>query len=215
MSTDVARDDRIAELAAEGLTVRAIAERVGLSRSRVGEILQAIRAAAEEYGADDEPDDDGDEWPELRDIPADYTAVPPLRYVGMAEDVAIELPDGDVTRYVNIPRFIDANGIPVDELDRYRATEAMFNGGDRAGALAVSESVVIAIAADGWRLANVGGGFDYRRTEDAEGMDPFDRFTYDGVGPLPLAMFGAGLPTTADDVYDDAAPVTGVPAEDA
>jgi hypothetical protein len=106
VTTDDALCVEVLRLHAEGLSIRAIAKRVGRSRMTV----QRILAAAAE-------DDDG---MVLLDARGGYRATPPFTFVGM-EPVIVDLPGCDEGQLAEEPRYLDANGHSVSRLDIYRA----------------------------------------------------------------------------------------------
>ena len=111
--------DELAEvlrLSGDGLSIRAIAKRVGWSRMSV---QRAVVAAAE---AEAELDDDLDDLdldrlsiPETR-----YVATQPFRFCGM-EPVELDTPGCDPVEPVLMERFLDGNERSVTLADLYRA----------------------------------------------------------------------------------------------
>jgi hypothetical protein len=105
---DDGRDELIAELHAQGLSIRAIAKRVGLGRSRVHEIVTALRAADEPDDGDDDEDpweDEGDEGGlALLDAQEGYEPVASFRFVGLATEL-VRLPGCDTAERMDTERF--------------------------------------------------------------------------------------------------------------
>ncbi|MGO9157316.1 helix-turn-helix domain-containing protein [Mycobacterium sp.] len=106
-------DDDVLRLRDEGLSIRAIADELKLSKSAVHRMLAA---------ADDLDDEDDLEERELALLDGNpgYEAVPPFEFVGIAT-VTQESPGWDVPQVAEEARFVDANGRSVSLLDIYRA----------------------------------------------------------------------------------------------
>ena len=133
------RDPRhvlIAALHREGHSIRAIARRVDLSRSRVHEIV-----TAQTNGDDGDPDpwtdDDAEELALFDAEDDDPGVVPPITYVG-TERVWCPGAKGEGGRWADQKRYLDCTGRSVSELDLYRWCEYRANDhDDRDGAAAV------------------------------------------------------------------------------
>jgi hypothetical protein len=101
--------DDVHRLHREGLSIRAIADRLGLSRMKVHRTLTAV--------PDDWDDDEGDEDRGRFD---DYEPVPPFRFVGLAtpEDRrGNPLKDGNGRVFPPSPRALDGRGVSVPNPD--------------------------------------------------------------------------------------------------
>ena len=105
--------DDVARVRVEGLSIRAIADELKLSKSAVHRMLGA---------ADDLDDEDDLEERELALLDGNpgYEAVPPFEFVGIAT-VTQESPGWDVPQVAEEARFVDANGRSVSLLDIYGA----------------------------------------------------------------------------------------------
>src|SRR5271166_815215 len=117
---DEDRDELIARLHAEGWPVRAIACEVGVSKSRVQQILSERQADEDD---DDEEDDDltADELAPLDggEEDDDYPPPPPYTHVGR-ERVWCAGAKGEGGRWTEQDRWVDGNGRSCSELDVYR-----------------------------------------------------------------------------------------------
>jgi hypothetical protein len=128
------RDARIVALHERGWTVRAIAAEVGLSPTRVHQVI-----AAAVIVVDDTEDDDPDVFDDNA-VPYDiYEPIPRFVFVGLAipEDRRGEpLRNGDGVVFAPAPRAIDGNGVSVSnpELEIYRWCVHAEVDGDSDGA---------------------------------------------------------------------------------
>ena len=145
----------VVRLHREGVSIRGIAELVGLSKSAVGRIT----VEADELDLDDDSDLDRDVA--LLTAIDSGEATPPFRFVGM-EPTILHHPGCDDGEPVNVERFLDANGRSVSVLDIYRADHA--DGSEGHGYLADAYRQVEAAgyrsvrdaAAGRWRWERVG-----------------------------------------------------------
>ena len=124
--------DDVYALHREGFSIRAIADRLGLSRMKVHRTLTAVPEAD---GYDDEDDDGGGVYD-------DYEPVPPFTFVGLAlaEDAkGNPLKNGNGRQFGPCPRAVDGRGasVPNPELDMWRWCAHARAEGDDAAAEAV------------------------------------------------------------------------------
>jgi hypothetical protein len=111
--------DDVHALDRQGFSIRAIADRLGLSRMKVHRTLTAVPEAD---GYDDEDDDGG--------VYDDYEPVPPFTFVGLAL-----AEDGNGRPFGPCPRAVDGRGVsvPNPELDMWRwCAHARAEGDDGA-----------------------------------------------------------------------------------
>jgi hypothetical protein len=127
--------DDVHRLHGEGLSIRAIANRLGLSRMKVHRTLTDSRkGTADDWG------DDEDGGLALVSADADYPPPPPYTYVG-TELVALESRDMD-SQLVEEDRWLDGNGHSCSMLDIYRwCAYREGDDGDYAGAARVRADV--------------------------------------------------------------------------
>jgi len=95
----------------EGLSIRAVAKRLGLNRGKVYRALTRHAAAAED-------DDEG--GVALLDAERGYLAVRPFTFVGIESVVATQ-PGDDIAEARDMERFLDGNGYWCSMLDIWRA----------------------------------------------------------------------------------------------
>jgi hypothetical protein len=149
-------DEDVGALHRQGLSIRAIAERLGLSRSAVHRrVSRLAEAEADEY------DDEGDENAAPYD---DYEPVPPFAFVGLAvaEDRrGNPLKDGNGRPFGLAPRAVDGRGVsvPNPELDMWRWCAHARAEGDYEGADAVEADWARQLAAAGVRCDDRGRWF--------------------------------------------------------
>jgi hypothetical protein len=137
--------DDVHELHREGFSIRAIADRLGLSRMKVHRTLTAA-AEADDYGEDDADLDAGPY--------DDYEPVAPLRFVGLADPEDYKgdpLKDGHGRPFPPQPRALDANGVSVSNtvLAMYRFCAYLDAAGDFAAAKRLREDWNAQLAAAG------------------------------------------------------------------
>ena len=128
-------DDQRAEvkrLRRTGETIRAIAERLGLSKSRVGRIAAELEddEVGVEY-ADDHADDsdlDADEVARLIAMDSGQPVTPPITYVGVGTVVS-EVKGWDSPQVSRELRYLDAEGRSLSVLDLYRFTQQLESEG--------------------------------------------------------------------------------------
>ena len=129
--------DDVHRLHGEGLSIRAIANRLGLSRMKVHRTLTA----------DDAHDWDDDGLALHSDD--DRRAVPPFVFVGLATEL-LQLPGCDTAERMDSERFLDANGQSCSMLDIWRT-----DGSEDKGYL---DDAIRQIEAAGYRQAHDGSG---------------------------------------------------------
>lgn len=135
----------VLRLHAKGLSIRAIAELTGLSKSTVHRILAAVGT---DFSADDPDDLDGVALLDTED--ADVPMLPPFVFVGM-EPVVLEQPGCDGGQPAWEERFLDAHGRSCTRQDVYRARAELEERDDYDAAVVMKEDVERQIAEAGWR----------------------------------------------------------------
>jgi hypothetical protein len=119
--------DDVHRLHRQGFSIRAIADRLGLSRMKVHRTLTAVPEAD---GYDDEDDEAGPF--------DDYEPVPPFVFVGLAvaEDASNPLKDANGRPFGPGPRAVHGRGasVPNPELDIWRWCADADAEGDHEGA---------------------------------------------------------------------------------
>jgi lambda repressor-like predicted transcriptional regulator len=128
------RDALVMALHVQGYSIRAISREVGLSRSRVHQIIAASTAEAEERLAELDAEDSDE-------------LVPPFRFVGM------DPPEGGRRA---VERFVDGNGIPCNVLGIWRADRDPDCPSASLGYLADATRQV---EAAGYRRVSAGDGY--------------------------------------------------------
>jgi hypothetical protein len=147
------RDERIRALQRDGYSIRAMARELGLSRSRVQQILADPTA---DY--DDADDADGRQYALLG--VEDFEPQPPFRFIGMDEpDDDLRALNPELARHMH-PRILDADNRPGVTMQYvYRATYAEANMDACCVPLVDHLAEMLRqIEAQGWRQENDGYG---------------------------------------------------------
>jgi hypothetical protein len=127
--------DDVARLHGEGFSIRAIAERLGLSRMKVHRTLTDSRRADDW----DDDDDETDEGLALFDGEPVPQATPPFTFVGINTEW-VRLPGDDYATRQDTERYLDANGRSVSVLDIWRADFA--DGSEGHGYMADAQAQI-------------------------------------------------------------------------
>jgi Homeodomain-like domain len=142
MTSDDEPRAEVVRLHRAGWSIGAIAERLGLSKSRVGRIVVAAAEEDDDLTDDEiarrdaEPDDD-------------YPPPPPFRFVGV-ELVIVEQPGCDPEPAEQL-RYLDGGKRPCSELDIYRARMALEEAGRYGESDAISADLARQYAEAGYR----------------------------------------------------------------
>ena len=128
-SSDV--DIEVKRLRRTGETIRAIAERLGLSKSRVGRIAAELEDDDDDELEDDELEDDDEldayEVARLNAMDSGQPVTPPITYVGV--ETTVSTAKGWDTLVCRELRYLDAEGHSLSILDVYRYTQELEQSG--------------------------------------------------------------------------------------
>jgi hypothetical protein len=132
MSSDDDDDIRaeVWRLRREGETIRDIADRMGLSKSRVGRIAAEADDLGVEYADDDDLDSDLDEAEvaRLNALDSGQPVTPPIAYVGVATVVS-DVKGWDLPQVSREMRYVDAESRSLSVLDLYRFGQSLEQAG--------------------------------------------------------------------------------------
>jgi hypothetical protein len=117
-ASDNPPDAQIRRLSAAGWPIRRIAREVGLSRSRVHEVLSAPQTG----DGDPDPWDEGDEAELALDDDTDDPYTEPFTFVG-SERTWFTRGQGNGGYWADVERIVNGNGRSVSRLDFWRSND--------------------------------------------------------------------------------------------